>query len=104
MKRSGSGSKDADDAEILSPEEQDKVIRIMKEEMESHNRFIRSAFTVVFSGVALVFLFCLAAFLHEPWTMVHQQRFEGQVSAISMMIYYGVSAVAFAISAAICKV
>lgn len=91
-------------AEILTSDEQERLLQELRDSMASQNRTIRAGFSVIFSVVAAIYCFCFVSFAYEPWSLVHQQRFEFIVAAPALMGYYAVSCYVFVLSTVICQV
>lgn len=106
MKRGTSAERDqlSSAVEVLTSDEQDRVIQELHDTMAAQNRTIRLAFGVIFCFVAAIYCFCLLAFLHEPWSLVHQQRFEFTVAPSLLMSYYAISCAVFVVAALVCQV
>lgn len=101
MRRSTSTSKEP--AEVLTSEEQEQVLQALRDSMASQNRTIRNTFTLVFIFVAAIYAFLIVSFMMDPWSLVHQQRFEFIVGQL-MLGYYAIGCCVFGVSAYICKV
>lgn len=107
MKRGSAGERysgGAEQVEVLSSEQQDKVLQELRDTMTAQNRAIRISFGAIFYFVAAVYCFCLLSFVHEPWSLVHQQRFEFHVAAPALLLYYGVAGLIFVFCALVCQV
>ena len=84
--------------------EQDELILSLKNEASHQDLFIRRTFCIVFFVVSAIFCGCFVSSLLQPFAMVHQQRFEGEVPSNAFSLFYLISAVSFATAAVICQV
>jgi hypothetical protein len=102
--RRGAPGEEPEPVQLLTSDEQDRVLAELRDSMVLQNRKIRTGFSVLFYFVAAIYFFCLGSFLHEPWSLVHQQRFEFLVSPPALMAYYATSSFVFCFSALVCQV
>ena len=84
--------------------EQEELISSLRNEASHQDLFIRRSFAVVFLVVTLIFCGCFATSLLQPFSMVHQQRFEGEVSRHVFSAYYIISILSFFAAAFISQV
>jgi hypothetical protein len=92
-----------EDTEILDTEEQESIVASIKSEALKQSAGTRNAFGIIFTVVMGIFIFCFIEFSINPWSMVHQMRFENEVSGNVFLGFYAVSALVFGVSAAISK-
>lgn len=102
MKRASTLAKDA--VEILSNEEQQKVIDELKLQAESQTGTVRTIFYVLFLGIAIIFGFCLIMTTYNPWSLQHQFHFKDLVPHWAFQVYYLFSAYCFIVAALLVKV
>lgn len=92
------------EVEILSTEEQQKVIDELKKEASQQSGFFRHVFFVIFMGVAIAFLICLGYSFVQPWSLMHQQHFKDKIPHAAFLLYYALSAYCFIVAGLLVKV
>ena len=99
--RSRTQSPKEEDSALLDNDEQDAVVASLKSQAAYQSGTTRTAFGIIFSVVSGIFVFCFISFTINPWSMVHQMRFEDTVSIYVFLAFYVLSATTFATCAAI---
>ena len=100
MKRTQSKREESD---ILDSDEQEAIVASLKEQAMKQSITTRNTFCLVFTIVAGIFVFCFIEFSINPWSMVHQMRFEGVIPPLLLQVFYCASACVFATCAGICR-
>lgn len=102
MKRASTSVKET--VEILSNEEQQKIIDELKLQAESQTGSARTIFHILFLGIAAMFVFCLVLTTYLPWSIQHQFHFKDLVPHWAFQAYYLFSAYCFLVAALLVKV
>lgn len=102
--RSRANGPSTNEVEILSTEDQQKVIDELKAEASQQSGFFRNAFFVIFMGVAFAFLICLGYSFVQPWGLMHQQHFKDKIPHAAFLLYYALSAYCFVVAGLLVKV
>lgn len=102
--RSRANGPSNNEVEILSTEEQQKVIDELKTEASQQSGFFRNVFFVIFMGVAIAFLVCLGYSFVQPWSLMHQQHFKDKIPHAAFLLYYALSAYCFIVAGLLVKV
>eukprot|EP01033_Poteriospumella_lacustris_P000102 gene102-gene273 len=101
--RSRANGPSNNEVEILSTEEQQKVIDELKTEASQQSGFFRNVFFVIFMGVAIAFLVCLGYSFVQPWSLMHQQHFKDKIPHAAFLLYYALSAYCFIVAGLLVK-
>lgn len=104
MRSRASGPASNEEVEILSTEEQQRVIDELKTEASRQSGFFRNVFYVIFMGVAIAFLICLGYSFVQPWGLLHQQHFKDKIPHAAFLLYYALSAYCFIVAGLLVKV
>ena len=105
MKNRGNSSSNIDGSnEVLTEEEQKKIIEDMKQEASQQADYFRKLFSLLFIIIALIFM--IVAFLSfiRPFTLEHQRHFAELVPLEFFLIYYIGSAFCFIVAALVARV
>lgn len=102
--RSRANQSSAEESDILSNEEQQKVIEQLRVEAVSQSGFFRNIFFLIFLSVALAFLICFGYSLTQPWSLSHQQHFRDKVPHNAFLLYYALSSYCFIVAGLLVKV
>lgn len=102
--RSRGSQQNTGNEDILSEEDQQKVISELKEEASSQADYFRKVFFAIFITVSAVFLICLGYSFYWPWGLMHQQHFKDKVSHNAFLLYYALSAYCFLVAGLLVKV
>eukprot|EP01040_Poterioochromonas_malhamensis_P007532 gene7532-8130_t len=104
MKNRGNSSSNIDGSnEVLTEEEQKKIIEDMKQEASQQADYFRKLFSLLFIIIALIFM--IVAFLSfiRPFTLEHQRHFAELVPLEFFLIYYIGSAFCFIVAALVAR-
>lgn len=90
--------------EILSNEEQQKVIDELKGEAATQSNIFRQIFSILFLVIAGLFCFCFGYSFNQPWALHHQIAFKDLVTHETFLAYYCLSAYCFVIASLLVRV
>lgn len=102
MRSRGATSKSED--EILSNEEQQKIIDDLKSEASNQSNYFRKVFSFIFMSIAAVFGICLCYSWYQPWGLYHQQHFVDKIPHVAFLAYYTLSMYCFVVAGLLVKV
>jgi hypothetical protein len=101
MRSRGATSKSED--EILSNEEQQKIIDDLKSEASNQSNYFRKVFSFIFMSIAAVFGICLCYSWYQPWGLYHQQHFVDKIPHAAFLAYYTLSMYCFVVAGLLVK-
>lgn len=105
MKNRGNSSSNSDgNSEMLTEEEQKKIIEDMKQEASQQADYFRKLFSLLFIIIALIFIIIAFLSFIRPFTLEHQRHFAELVPLEFFLIYYIGSAFCFTVAALVARV
>lgn len=90
--------------EPLDEQDQQGVIDQLKEEARRQVEGNRNLFSMVFTAIAVIFVFCALYTLYYPWAIEHQRHFKELLPSWAFLAYYAGSAFCFLVAGMVAKV
>jgi hypothetical protein len=104
LRRGNSGVSSSDTPEIISSEEQQKLIDDLKQQASSQTKTFRFYFYLLFLFIAGLFLVGFVCMTYYPWQLDHQRHFQSLIPVWAFQIYYLFSAYCFYVAAQLVNV
>lgn len=98
------GATGKSEEEILSNEEQQKIIDDLKSQASQQSNLFRKVFSFIFFSIAAAFGICLCFSWYQPWIFLHQQHFKDKLPHAAFLVYYALSMYCFVIAGLLVKV
>lgn len=102
--RSRGGQNLSEGNEILSNEEQQKIIDELKGEASKQASHFRGIFSFIFLSIAAIFGVCFGYCMYQPWGLLHQKHFIDKIPHNAFLLYYALSSYCFVVAGLLVKV